>query len=127
LHASKRKKRNRIARLRRGDGSVTEDGNEMSGMARSFYQTLYSTEGTTSMTEVLDSVPVSVSHQMNGILTAPFEDVEVKTALFQMYPLKAPDLMDILHNFSRITRISVERRLLRQYCGSFVVRTALWV
>jgi hypothetical protein len=73
----------------------------MSGVARSFYQTLYSMEGTTCMTEVLDSVRVSVSLQMNDILTAPFEDVEVKTALFQMYPLKALDQMDIQHNFSR--------------------------
>ena len=42
------------------------------------------------MEEVLDSVPRSVTVAMNEMLIAPFEDLEVKRALFQMYPLKAP-------------------------------------
>jgi hypothetical protein len=44
LRASKRKKRNRIARLRRNDGSMTEDLQEISSMAKDFYKNLYSTE-----------------------------------------------------------------------------------
>jgi hypothetical protein len=90
LRASKRKKRNRIERLKRLDGTVTEDSHELSGMARDFYRELYSSEGTTGMPEVLEAVPVSVSHEMNARLIAPFEETEVKTALFQMFPLKAP-------------------------------------
>jgi hypothetical protein len=90
LRASKRKKRNRIERLKRLDGTVTEDNHELSGMARDFYRELYSSEGTTGMPEVLEAVPVSVSHEMNARLIAPFEETEVKTALFQMFPLKAP-------------------------------------
>jgi hypothetical protein len=72
------------------DGSVTEDKHEISEMARNFYSTLYSTEGTNGMDEVLDTVPVSVTADMNERLIAPFVDEEVKQALFQMYPLKAP-------------------------------------
>jgi hypothetical protein len=42
------------------------------------------------MEEVLTSVHVSVTQSMNDQLMAGFEDAEVKQALFQMYPLKAP-------------------------------------
>jgi hypothetical protein len=90
LRASKRKKRNRINRLKRPDGSFTEDGQEMSSMTREFYNNLYSSEGTTGMEEVLDSVPISMTHDMNEKLVPPFTESEVKLALFQMYPLKAP-------------------------------------
>jgi hypothetical protein len=38
------------------------------------------------MEEVLASVPTSVTMEMNEQLTAPFEYVEIKIALFQMYP-----------------------------------------
>jgi hypothetical protein len=59
-------------------------------MARDFYGTLYTSEGTSGMEEVLRSVPVRVTRAMNEMLGAPFTDEEVKIALFQMYPLKAP-------------------------------------
>jgi hypothetical protein len=42
------------------------------------------------MEEVLHSVPVTVTRAMNEMLGSPFADEEVKIALFQMYPLKAP-------------------------------------
>jgi hypothetical protein len=90
LRASKRKKRNRISKLRRANGSLTEDVQEMSSMAREFYKNLYSTEGTSGMDEVLNAVPVTVTQEMNERLIQPFDDTEVKQALFQMYPLKAP-------------------------------------
>jgi hypothetical protein len=90
LRASKRKKRNRIAKLRRANGSLSEDVQEMCSMAREFYKNLYSTEGTFGMDEVLNAVPVTVTQEMNERLIQPFDDTEVKQALFQMYPLKAP-------------------------------------
>jgi hypothetical protein len=42
------------------------------------------------MREVLDSVPVKVTTNMNMMLDAPFVVEEVKNALFEMYPTKAP-------------------------------------
>jgi hypothetical protein len=59
-------------------------------MTRDFYRNLYTSEGTSGMDEVLVSVSVSVTSAMNESLSAPFEDGEIKQALFQMYPLKAP-------------------------------------
>jgi hypothetical protein len=90
LRASKRKKRNRISRLVRVDGSTTEDQQELEQLTRDFYQNLYTSEGTVGMEEVLDTVPVSITAAMNEKLIANFEEGEVKKSLFQMFPLKAP-------------------------------------
>jgi hypothetical protein len=68
-------------------------------MTRDFYRNLYTSEGTSGMDEVLASVPVSVTSVMNESLTAPFEDGEIKQALFQMYPLKAPGPDEFLAHF----------------------------
>jgi hypothetical protein len=88
--ASQRRKKNKISRLAKADGSVTEDPIKLQQMARSFYADLYTLEATSGMDEVLASVPVSVTVDMNAKLIAPFRDNEIKEALFQMYPTKAP-------------------------------------
>jgi hypothetical protein len=75
--------------LARPDGTVTEDHQEMMMLTREFYDGLYTSEGTRGMDEVLASVPIKVTSQMNLNLLAPFEDTEIKSALFQMYPTKA--------------------------------------
>ncbi|XP_071678431.1 uncharacterized protein [Lolium perenne] len=90
LRASKRKKRNKIARLKRTDGSFTEDQLELGHMAKDFYKSLYTSEGTSGMEEVLNVVPVTVTAAMNEQLLAAYGDEEIKQALFQMFPLKAP-------------------------------------
>jgi hypothetical protein len=41
------------------------------------------------MEEVLQTVPVSVTTEMNAKLIDTFEEGEIKQALFQMFPLKA--------------------------------------
>jgi hypothetical protein len=90
MRASRRKKKNRICRLTRQDGSVTEDLDEISLLTWNFYTGLYTSEGTSGMEEVLQSVPVSVTPEMNDQLMKEFRGEEVKQALFQMFPLKAP-------------------------------------
>jgi hypothetical protein len=52
-------------------------------MTRDFYKHLYTSEETSGMAEVLASVTVSVTQAMNDKLVAPFEEKEVKEALFQ--------------------------------------------
>lgn len=42
------------------------------------------------MEAVLNTVPIKVTPEMNELLLAPFEGKEVKEALFQMFPTKAP-------------------------------------
>jgi hypothetical protein len=69
---------------------VTENEVEMGSMTTDFYKHLYTSEGTTNMEEVLNHVPVKVTPEMNGKLIAPFNESDVKAALFQMFPTKAP-------------------------------------
>ena len=59
-------------------------------MATDFYRTLYMSEGTVNMNLVLDTVPAKVTAAMNESLVAPFDKDEIKRALFQMFPTKAP-------------------------------------
>jgi hypothetical protein len=59
-------------------------------MALEFYENLFRSEGTSNMNRVLDHIPHRVTAEMNQFLNAPFDDAEVKTALFQMFPMKAP-------------------------------------
>jgi hypothetical protein len=41
---------------------------------------------------VLDHVPHKVTYEMNRFLCAPFDESEVKNALYQMFPTKASGL-----------------------------------
>jgi hypothetical protein len=90
LRASQRRKKNRVSELKREDDSIATDEIELGDMATKFYRELYTSEEVQGMDEVLASVPVKVSELMNNMLDAPFDPVEVKTALFEMYPTKAP-------------------------------------
>lgn len=58
-------------------------------MTLAFCQQLYTSEGTTDMERVLDTVPRKVTSEMNTLLLSPYSMEEVKIALFQMFPTKA--------------------------------------
>lgn len=79
-----------IKALQRTGGELTEDMTEMQQLALDFYRNLYTSEGVQGVEEVLEHVPAKVTPAMNEILMAPYEEKEVKTALFQMFPTKAP-------------------------------------
>ena len=49
LRASQRRRRNRISKLKKPDGTVTVNEEEMGAMVTDFFLTLYTTEGTTDM------------------------------------------------------------------------------
>ncbi|KAK1681544.1 hypothetical protein QYE76_042392 [Lolium multiflorum] len=59
------------------------------GMAETFYGDLFSSEPCDSEA-VLDSIQAKVTNEMNAELTKAYTDLEIKTALFQMGPTKAP-------------------------------------
>jgi predicted XRE-type DNA-binding protein len=54
-----------------------------------FYQALYHSQGFREMDELLDVVQPKVSDLMNEDLDKLYTEEEVKSALFQMAPLKA--------------------------------------
>lgn len=88
--ASARRAKNRITQLERVDGSTCTDLSELADMAKEFYGNLYTSEGTIGMEEVLSHIPVRVDALMNARLNAEYSKNEVKEALFQMFPTKAP-------------------------------------
>jgi hypothetical protein len=53
---------------------------------------LFSSEPTISMDSVLDAIPEKVDERMNEELGKPYSNKEIKDALFQMGPTKAPGL-----------------------------------
>jgi hypothetical protein len=59
-------------------------------MARSFYSSLYSSEGSSDSERILDKVSAFVSDDMNEKLTVAISDAEIEKALFQMGPTKSP-------------------------------------
>ncbi|KAM0896212.1 hypothetical protein ACQ4PT_023338 [Festuca glaucescens] len=91
--ASARKKNNRIDSLVRDDGSKCDDVEGIKGMVHEFYEQLFTSEVIPSMEEVLEAILAKVSDQMNEHLCSPYSDEEIRSALFQMGPTKAPGLM----------------------------------
>jgi hypothetical protein len=88
--ASARKKTNRIDILVREDGSKCEDQQGIKGMVHSFYEDLFTSDPFLSMDEVLEAIPVKVDDSMNESLCEQYSNEEIKEALFQMGPTKAP-------------------------------------
>jgi hypothetical protein len=82
--------RNRIIKLNQPDGSECTTIDELQEMTVDFYHNLFQSEGTSNMRMVLDCVPKKMTDEMNHILNIPFDENEVKNALFQMFPTKAP-------------------------------------
>lgn len=113
LRASQRRRRNRIKCLRRADGQFVKDENEMASLALDFYKDLYRSKGTEDMDRVLDTVPMKIMEVMNELLVAPFSKEEIKTMLFQMFPMKAPGPDGFLEHFSSGTGICVAMRFVR--------------
>lgn len=79
-----------IQALENSLGVMVTDLVELRSMANAFYQDLYTSEGVQGIQQVIDHVPRKVTAAMNSELCAPYTREEVKTALFQMFPTKAP-------------------------------------
>jgi hypothetical protein len=62
----------------------------MAELTLGFYKDLYQSEGTEDMDSLIGTVPRKVSEEMNAMLEAPLSREEVRVALFQMFPTKAP-------------------------------------
>jgi hypothetical protein len=88
--ASSRRKKNRIIKLKERNGLFTANNQELAKETTDFFKILYQTEGTENMEEILNTVPPKVTPEMNANLLNPLRESEVKDALFQMFPTKAP-------------------------------------
>jgi len=70
IRASRRRRRNRIARLKKLDGQVIENVQETRDLATNFYRELHTSEGTSNMDAVLNTVPMKVTAARNSSLFA---------------------------------------------------------
>ena len=59
-------------------------------MATDFYSNLFSSEPNANIEAILDAIPTKVDQNINEELCKPYTDEEIKKALFQMGPTKAP-------------------------------------
>jgi hypothetical protein len=90
--AAWRARKNRIRKLRRGDGVWVHDMNEMIGMVNDYFKTLYDKDDNVNPQVVSSLFEACITSDMNDELCKPFTDEEIGNALFQIGPLKAPGL-----------------------------------
>jgi hypothetical protein len=88
--ASAWKKKNRIKKLRREDGSEVEEGGGLTDYILSYFQDLFTSQGGDRMPELLAAVKPCVTPAMNECLAGEFTAMEVKAALDHIGDLKAP-------------------------------------
>ena len=72
IRATQRRKKNKISCLKRPDGQVTEDAQEMGRMTTTFYKNLYISVGVSDMELVLDTVPTKITLVMKRLATCSF-------------------------------------------------------
>ncbi|VAI29049.1 unnamed protein product [Triticum turgidum subsp. durum] len=88
--ASARRRTNKIKALRRVDGSLCEDPEGIRSMVHDFYSNMFTSEPCDSLELVLEAIPCKVTEDMNEDLCKEYTNEEIRTALFQMGPTKAP-------------------------------------
>ena len=62
------------------------------GAFENYFTNLFKVGGNVNYDECLEGLEIRISKAMNESLMWPFTEEEVRNALFQMAPLKAPDL-----------------------------------
>ncbi|CAM8901772.1 unnamed protein product [Rhodiola kirilowii] len=93
--ASQRKKRNQIDGLRNNRGELCEDEHDIDNIITDYFNDIFHSQVALNegrWCSELNVIPKLVKEEMNTKLTAQFTEGEVKRALFQMHPTKAPGL-----------------------------------
>jgi hypothetical protein len=88
--ASQRKKKNTILGLRDANGHLATIRNTMSPIVEAYFHNIFRTSNPSAIAQVVHSVSKTVTQRMNDVLLAPFTSEEIRSALFQMHPTKAP-------------------------------------
>ncbi|XP_019154304.1 PREDICTED: uncharacterized protein LOC109150749 [Ipomoea nil] len=88
-YASHRKKKNTIARLMNDNGDWVE-GEPMNNVILEYFNRIFCSENPGSGESFFEGIVPRVTQVQNELLLRPFEFDEVKSALFAMFPDKAP-------------------------------------
>jgi hypothetical protein len=93
---------------------------EIKGMVHHFYEHLFSTESCPSVNEVLNSIPVKITDDMNEALCKDHVDIEIETDLFQMGPTNTLFLTVTRRCFTILTGSFLERKSVARSGVSFL-------
>ena len=88
--ASQRRRRNHIQRIKDRDGNWVEEIEDIARVATNYFDSLFTVGTCSQMEECLNTVVSKVTLDMQQILSSDFTADEIKTAVFQMEPTKAP-------------------------------------
>ncbi|CAM8880508.1 unnamed protein product [Rhodiola kirilowii] len=95
LKANARRRINTISTLVDKDGRSISNQEDIENVAVSYFRELFASAIRLSDSEIstsLHCIPSIVSEEHNMVLTNPYTESEIKMALFQLYPFKAPGL-----------------------------------
>ncbi|XP_071902137.1 uncharacterized protein [Coffea arabica] len=92
FHASVqgRRRRNRLNKLQREDGTWTESEQAVSKEIAEYYRNLFNSNDVGDLTEVLDGIPHTITDELNGNMMKPVLEEEIKAVIFSMNPDKSP-------------------------------------
>ena len=88
--ATQRRKKNHISGIQNSQGQWVEELKEVVEVASNYFDNLFSAGAANQMEECLNAAPNKVTDNMLEVLLGEFTAEEVKVALFQMGPTKAP-------------------------------------
>ena len=88
-HASQRKRKNLIQRLKDHNGRVIDNNEAIAECLVQYYQDLLQIANQQLYTSTTDSVQRVITEEMNSMLSSEFTHMEVKQAINHMAPLKA--------------------------------------
>ncbi|CAM8916564.1 unnamed protein product [Rhodiola kirilowii] len=95
LKANARRRINTISSLDDKDGISHSNLDEIEEVAVAYFQGIFSSASCMNVSDMINSmqcVPNIITEDHNRVLTEPYAESEIKTALFQLYPYKAPGL-----------------------------------
>ena len=90
--ASQRRRRNHIQRIKNIDGVWMEEEEELAVVAADYFDSLFNVGTCPQIDDCLSTVPHKLTPKMQQTLTTEFTVEEIKAALFQIGPTKAPGL-----------------------------------
>ena len=87
---NQRQRKNQITGFMDESGRCCTSNIEITKVAKSYFQNLFSSANLSNMEFVLETVDRVVTSDMNNTPLQPYTPVEVKQGLFQMHPSKSP-------------------------------------
>ena len=90
--ASQRRRRNHIKRIKNSEGDWVEEEEDIVMVAVDYFDNLFTAGTCSKIDDCLNTVPYKLTPEMQQELTFDFTAEEIKAALFQIGPTKAPGL-----------------------------------